>query len=192
MRATGNLVCQTPGQIDTCTPGTPTNEGPFGDPTCNDGIDNDCDGLTDAADPSCAAPQETCDNGIDDNLNGLIDCEDPQCNGFVYGPTSCGVGACSASGQEVCQTPDIIDTCQEGTPSGEGPFDDATCTDGIDNDCDGATDAADPDCAAPPEVCDNGVDDNGNGLVDCEDPQCDGFMDGACSTGLPGVCADGT
>ena len=51
---------------------------------------------------------------------------------------------------------------------------------------------ADPDCEAPPEICDNGIDDNGNGLVDCEDPQCDGFMDGACSTGLPGICAEGT
>ena len=38
----------------TCTveppPGT---EGPLGDPTCADTIDNDCDGLTDATDPGC-------------------------------------------------------------------------------------------------------------------------------------------
>ena len=33
------------------------------------------------------------------------------------------------------------------TPTGpEGPFGDATCTDGADNDCDGLTDGADPDC----------------------------------------------
>ncbi len=31
-------------------------EGPFGDPTCSDGIDNDADGLTDGADPDCAPP----------------------------------------------------------------------------------------------------------------------------------------
>lgn len=31
----------------------PTPEGPFGDATCADGIDNDCDGLTDAEDPDC-------------------------------------------------------------------------------------------------------------------------------------------
>ncbi len=31
-------------------------EGPFGSPTCQDGLDNDCDGLTDADDPDCAAP----------------------------------------------------------------------------------------------------------------------------------------
>jgi len=28
-------------------------EGPVGDPTCSDGVDNDCDGDTDAADPNC-------------------------------------------------------------------------------------------------------------------------------------------
>jgi len=33
-----------------CTPAT---EGPFGDATCADGVDNDCDGLTDGADPDC-------------------------------------------------------------------------------------------------------------------------------------------
>jgi len=190
--STGNLVCSTPDQIDNCTPGDPQAEGPFNDVSCSDGIDNDCDGLTDSADLDCAEPQEICDNGFDDNLNGLTDCEDPQCDNFVYGPTTCGVGACSASGQDVCQTPDIVDTCQPGTPGGEGPFSDATCEDGIDNDCDGLADAADPDCEAPPEVCDNGVDDNGNGLVDCADPQCDGFVDGACATGLPGICAAGT
>ena len=192
--ATGNLVCQTPDQVDTCTPGTPGGEGPFNDPSCSDGVDNDCDGLTDGDDPDCTEPDpEVCDNGIDDNGNGLVDCEDPQCDNFVYGTTACGVGACAAEGQEVCQTPDIVDTCTPGTPSGEGPSGDATCGDGIDNDCDGLTDAADPDCAEPePEVCDNGVDDNGNGLIDCEDPQCDGFVDGACATGEPGICADGT
>ena len=191
--AEGEDVCQTPDVVDTCTPGTPGAEGPFGDPSCSDGIDNDCDGLTDADDPDCAAPPEICDNGQDDNGNGLVDCEDPQCDNFVYGTTACGVGACAAEGQEICQTPDVVDTCTSGTPSGEGPFGDVTCEDGIDNDCDGLTDAADPDCTEPdPEICDNGIDDNGNGLVDCEDPQCDGFVDGACATGEPGICADGT
>ena len=190
--ATGNLICQNLVQMDTCTPGAPSSEGPFGDPTCSDGIDNDCDGLTDAVDPDCAAPPEICDDGIDNNGNGLVDCGDPQCDLFVYGTTSCGVGACAATGQSVCQTPDTVDTCQAGTPSDEGPLGDLTCTDSIDNDCDGLTDASDPDCAAPPEICDDGFDNNGNELVDCEDPQCEGFVDGACSTALPGICAAGT
>jgi hypothetical protein len=39
--STGNLVCQTPDQIDNCTAGTATAEEPFGDPSCSDQIDND-------------------------------------------------------------------------------------------------------------------------------------------------------
>jgi hypothetical protein len=95
--STGNLVCTSSAQDDTCTPGTPSGEGPFDDATCSDGIDNDCDGFTDAVDPGCDAPQEICDNGVDDNGNGQIDCADLQCDNFVYGTTSCGVGACAAA-----------------------------------------------------------------------------------------------
>ena len=48
-------VCQNGGQV--CVQDQPAGtEGPFGSPTCQDGLDNDCDGLTDAADPDCAAP----------------------------------------------------------------------------------------------------------------------------------------
>jgi hypothetical protein len=52
-----------------------------------------------------------------------------------------------------------------------------SCSDSIDNDGDGLTDCADPDCAsdaACPEICNNGVDDNADGQVDCADPQCAG------------------
>jgi nitrite reductase (cytochrome c-552) len=35
-----------------CVP-EPDGEGPYGDPTCSDDTDNDCDGLTDAEDPDC-------------------------------------------------------------------------------------------------------------------------------------------
>lgn len=32
--------------------------------------------------PTAPVPQEDCDNGIDDDGDGLIDCEDPSCSGF--------------------------------------------------------------------------------------------------------------
>ncbi len=76
------------------------------------------------------------DNDIDDNGNGLIDCADTECDGFVGSVTSCGVGDCASTGNLVCQNTGQIDTCTPGTPSGEGPFGDATCSDGIDNNCD--------------------------------------------------------
>jgi hypothetical protein len=120
--------------------------------TCGNGIDDDCNGLTDCKDPACSStpscikPKEICDNGKDDDGNGLIDCMDPACFGNK---------ACIVPGVEICNN-------------------------GIDDDADGLIDCADPDCKTSPvckpppgpEICNNGIDDNGNGLVDCADPQC--------------------
>ncbi|MGM0575061.1 MAG: OmpA family protein [Myxococcota bacterium] len=44
---------------------------------CGDGVDNDCDGLTDGDDSGCG--DEDCANGLDDNGDGLADCADPVC-----------------------------------------------------------------------------------------------------------------
>ena len=166
-------------------------EGPFNDATCDDGLDNDCDGLTDATDPDCDPMPEICDDGIDNSGNGLVDCADPACDGFVSGACDTGNAGICAAGTTACR--ELQQFCDQNEPAGtEGPFDSPTCSDGLDNDCDGLTDADDPDCETPPEVCDNGIDDNGNGLIDCEDPQCDGVSFGACDTGNAGVCSAGT
>jgi hypothetical protein len=72
------------------------------------------------------------------------------------------------------------------------------CGDGVDDDGDGATDCADPDCAGdpacgprPPEAdCDDGADDDGDGATDCADPDCAG--DPACGPRPPEAdCDDG-
>ena len=58
-------------------------DAPFED--CDDGQDNDGDGLVDCDDPdcindpSCQAEPEDCDDGIDNDGDGLVDCEDPDC-----------------------------------------------------------------------------------------------------------------
>ena len=50
---------------------------------CNNGIDDDGDGLADCQDPDCINSNkcliEICNNGIDDDNDGYIDCSDSEC-----------------------------------------------------------------------------------------------------------------
>ena len=66
--------------MDSCTPGNPT-ESP--EVICSDGLDNDCDGLTDGDDPDCASAagyvskdgscngKSPCYTSIQDAINGV-------------------------------------------------------------------------------------------------------------------------
>jgi hypothetical protein len=91
---------------------------------CNNGKDEDCNGLIDCMDPSCfgnraciTPGQEICNNGIDDDDDGLIDCADPDCmNNPVCMPHM---------GQEICNN-------------------------GKDDNGDGLVDCADPQCVTFP------------------------------------------
>jgi len=153
--------------------GSPTPEGPPGAAACSDGRDNDCDGLIDVGEASCQVA-ETC-NGVDDDGSGresggsafydcsdgvdndgdtFIDGADSGCSseideGFGLGGScnSSGLGECVTMGQVICDGPG--GTRCSATPAGpknEGGCADVTCRDGLDNDCDGSTDIADPDC----------------------------------------------
>jgi cysteine-rich repeat protein len=83
---------------------------------------------------------EFCDDGNTDNG----DCCSSTCTVESLGDQMCGVGACEVT-VPVCQAGEPA-VCVPGTPGTEGPMGDATCSDTIDNDCDGDTDAADIDC----------------------------------------------
>ncbi|HEX2880921.1 MAG TPA: FG-GAP-like repeat-containing protein, partial [Polyangiaceae bacterium] len=134
-----------------------------------DGIDNDCSGVSDndfvayatscgmgvcvragtakcvdgVIDPQCTpgtpGPSDSNCNNIDENCNGTSDEQYPGT------PTTCGVGACAASGAVTCVSGSIQNTCSPGTPAPS----DADC-DGVDDDCNGQPDE---DFAASSTIC---------------------------------------
>ncbi len=65
------------------------------------------------------------------------------------------------------------------------------CSDGVDNDLNGAIDCADSVCQGTPscpEICDDGADNDGDTQIDCDDPDCAAFP--ACLP-PPEICDDG-
>ena len=132
---------------------------------CEDGRDNDGDGLTDLADPGCTSPVDTdesdnliteCNNGLDDDGDGLIDLRDPGCE-------------------------DETDDDEAGEPIPQ-------CNNGLDDDDDGDIDLADRGCAnagdpnegdePPLPECSNGIDDDDDGFTDFpQDPGCGSEVD---------------
>jgi len=97
----------------------------------------------------------TCD-GFDDDCNGLAD------DGYVPAVTTCGEGACTGNtGFLECIGGTEVDSCD---PFGGAAPDDAIC-DGIDEDCDGASDE---DFMPTPSTCGVGVCSGNTGILTCD------------------------
>lgn len=89
-----------------------------------------------------AAPEGTaCNDGLFCTTNDV--CSGGLCGGSARDcgalDSSCTTGQCDESAR-ACRA------IASGVATGEGPFGVATCSDNLDNDCDGATDANDADC----------------------------------------------
>lgn len=152
----------------------------------------------------CASPtlvafeDPTCD-GIDDDNDGVID------DDYVGAVTSCGVGACGATGMLTCIRGAVVDTCEPGTPAAS----DASC-DGVDDDCNGATDdgyvASATNCGvgacrasgmlvcvggAAADTCEPGTPAPSDSTCNGEDDDCNGATDDGYVAPQP-TCGSGT
>jgi|GEM_PF-6717886 len=204
----GTRTCDQGTWIEDCHPVAPPSSV---DDAC-DGIDDNCDGVTDegwtVVATSCgvgvcagsgistceggvegdtctagtgAARDEDCDN-VDDDCDGTAD-ED-----YVAPVTSCGRGACVSSGLLTCDQGVTTNTCVADLPAAS----DTTCN-GVDDDCDDATDESYVGAAT---TCGVGRCEAGGGLVcveggvldDCtpRPPNCTGRQCG--SDGCEGSC----
>jgi len=137
-------------------PCTPTE--PF-EVTCNDGIDNDCDGLVDGNDPDCQCtatePTEvTCNDGLDNDCDGLVDMADPDCQTGMACSDYPDKGSCNNDPNCTWEGSPRNGSCVDFVPcTPTAPDEIGLCGDGVDNDCDGLTDCADTaDCGADP-IC---------------------------------------
>jgi hypothetical protein len=172
----------------------------------------DADGMRVPCSPGIPADEETCD-GSDDDCDGEVDegctCTDGALQSCYTGSAQNeGVGECQ-SGAQTCAGGQWGACIGDVLPSAE-------LCDGLDNDCDGAVDDGNPEggngcltgqpgqCSAGLYVCSGGqlacqpVNPSSSEVCDGLDNDCDGSVDegnpgggGACSTGLPGICAAG-
>ncbi|PKN54846.1 MAG: hypothetical protein CVU56_24420 [Deltaproteobacteria bacterium HGW-Deltaproteobacteria-14] len=154
---------------------------------------------------------EVCDNGADDDGDGLVDCRDPDCaeSALCVCEGACCYPACGAAevlvclGDNICGYPCRCEAVQAEDcgnaqdDDGDGLIDcfDPDCQDGVHCSCEtGGAECCYPVCAddealeclgdnicgypcrckapAQPEDCGNGVDDDGDGAADCPDPDC--------------------
>ncbi len=173
--------------------------------TGNDSATSVASGV-DSADSAdgCTPEAELC-NGIDDDCDGAIDNGNPEggqaCETGLPGVCSAGTSVCEngaiacaanvGASVEVCDGLDNDCNGQndDGNPGGGGACNTGmpgVCADGTAS-CSGGAMSCTPNAAPSAETC-NGLDDDCNGVADNGNPG----GGGACSTGMPGICAAGT
>ncbi len=168
--------------------------------------------IVDLCTPGTPAASDAVCDGLDEDCDGTVD-ED-----YVSTTTSCGIGACGATGSTSCVAGTIADSCTPGTPAPS----DALC-DGVDEDCDGTVDedyvstttscgigacgaAGSTSCVAGTiaDSCTPGTPAPSDALCDGVDEDCDGTVDedyvstttscgiGACGAAGSTSCVAGT
>jgi hypothetical protein len=111
--------------------------------TCDDALDNNCDGRVDEGCRVCD-PVETCSDGIDNDCDDLIDegcaneCIPTAQESCFPGPGTAGLGPCRA-GTRTCDARGAWGPCTGYVTASED-----ICDDGADQDCDGADQDCEP------------------------------------------------
>ena len=192
-------------------------------PSCDDGESCTLDTCESGLDMCVSRPRsttETCDNGLDDDCDGRVDCDDTECRATPDCSMCMPIAAREIFCADMrdydcdmrfdCDDPDCAMSA-ECRPAVE------ICNNGRDDDGDGRIDCADPDCrlssfcrdagptprdagtprdTGPPRdagrvtaeigiaACTNGIDDDRDGRTDCMDPDCSPF-------GSMGECCNG-
>lgn len=149
-----------PCTVDFCqVNGVCRSEAAPGGTTCGDGCS--CEGGV--------ATENDCANGEDDDGDGPRDCLDPDCGAASCDDgDACSLDTCGVTG-DCGHAPLTGTSCGSGCVCQVGVKTESACTDGSDNDSDGAIDCADLDCGAA--VC---IDTNPCTLDACQ-------PDGACT-----------
>lgn len=134
--------------------------------SCSDGIDDDGDGLTDAEDPQCFSETgdeaglaladgtlTACTDGVDNDGNGVLDADDPGCldaGDRVEGDGYDGALSITALGTTLDGVPVLTVPSQDAVAPPIATRPAPACSDGEDNDGDGAIDwPDDADCFGP-------------------------------------------
>jgi cysteine-rich repeat protein len=155
---------------------------------CDDGVDNDGNGLVDCEDPGCAEvcrEAEICNDGVDNDGDGAVDCEDDDCRADPTCIVTSGEEDCSLPGDEDgngladCADPACVCVCGDGEVQG-----DEQCDSGEAN-SDTVADACRTTCATP--SCGDAVIDTGEA---CDGSAPAGFLCEACQLVSRTVCGE--
>ncbi len=134
-----------------------------------------------------------CNDGCDNDGNGVYDCNEDTCCGSV----ECGAGTVCGGGSCTTASETSLTYCEDGCDNdGDGVYDcnDSGCCDALSGLCGSGTVCGSTSCTPASfeegtTYCTDGCDNDGNGVYDCNESACCASLGSGCATGT--VCGGG-